>query len=38
MILDEIWKNPEKDEEILRRVQEKNKELYEFEKMLEENQ
>ena len=37
-ILDEIWKNPDKDEEILLRIQEKNKELYEFEKMLEENQ
>lgn len=34
-ILEEIWKKPEKSVEILEQVMEKNKEIYEFEKMLE---
>lgn len=33
--LDRIWKQPEKSEEILNELLEKNKDLYEFEKMLE---
>jgi DNA-binding MarR family transcriptional regulator len=35
-ILDAIWENPGKSEEILSKVAEKNEELYKFEKMLEE--
>jgi hypothetical protein len=35
-ILDNIWKNPEKGEEILAEAMEKNKDIYKFEKMLEE--
>ena len=37
-VLEEIWQNPEKSKEILANVVEKNKEVYEFEKMLEEKQ
>ena len=35
-ILEEMWKTPERSEEILSKIIEKNKEIYEFEKMLEE--
>ncbi len=35
-ILEEIWNNPDESEEILAEVREKNKEVYEFEKMLSE--
>jgi len=34
-VLEEIWRNPEKSMEILHNVSEKNREVYEFEKMLE---
>ena len=34
-VLDDIWTKPAKSEEILAKVAEKNKELYEFERMLE---
>lgn len=34
-ILEEIWGNPEKSEQILAKTVEKNKDVYEFEKMLE---
>ena len=34
--LDRIWRQPEKGEEILNELLEKNKDLYQFEKMLEE--
>lgn len=34
-ILEATWKNPEKDREILAEVASKNKEIYEFERMLE---
>jgi len=33
--LDQIWKQPEKSEEVLSYLLERNKDLYEFEKMLE---
>jgi len=33
-ILEKIWENPEKSNEILAKVADKNKEVYEFEKML----
>jgi len=33
--LEEVWKNPEKSEEIIPRVTDKNKKVHEFEKMLE---
>jgi hypothetical protein len=35
-ILEAIWKSPDKSEEIMGEISDKNKELYEFEKMLEE--
>jgi hypothetical protein len=35
-VLEAVWENPEKSEEILAKTAEKNKEVYEFEKMLEE--
>jgi len=35
-MLDDVWENSGKSEEILARMSAKNKELYEFEKMLEE--
>lgn len=35
-VLEAIWENPGKSEEILARVTEKNRDVYEFEKMLEE--
>jgi len=35
-ILEKIWSNPESSEEVLNELLEKNKELYMFEKMLEE--
>lgn len=35
-VLETIWENPGKSEEILAKVAEKNKDVYEFEKMLEE--
>jgi len=34
-ILEAIWQNPEEDEEILAEVIRRNKEIYEFERMLE---
>jgi hypothetical protein len=34
-VLEEMWKSPDKSEEILAKTAEKNKEVYEFEKMLE---
>ncbi|MEM3041775.1 MAG: hypothetical protein QXG97_07130, partial [Nitrososphaerota archaeon] len=34
--LDNIWKQPEKGEEIIKDLSEKNEEVYQFEKMLEE--
>jgi len=34
-ILEAIWKNPEKELEILKEIERKNKDLYEFEKLLE---
>jgi hypothetical protein len=34
-LLDAIWKEPEKGEEILAAAGERNKEIYQFEKMLE---
>lgn len=35
--LDAIWEEPTKDEEILSKAMERNKELYRFERMLEES-
>ena len=34
-ILEAIWQNPDKDEEIMAEVVARNKEVYEFEKMFE---
>jgi len=34
-VLEKIWKTPDKSDEIITKVAEKNKEVYEFEKMLE---
>lgn len=34
-VLEAVWKSPDKSEEILGKVAEKNEEVYEFEKMLE---
>ena len=35
-VLEEIWENPDKSEEILLKVIEKNKDVYEFKRMLKE--
>jgi len=34
-VLEDIWKSPEKSEEILNKIAEKNKKVYDFERMLE---
>jgi len=34
-VLEDLWKNPARCEEVLAKIAEKNKEVYEFEKMLE---
>jgi len=36
-VLEKIWRSPEKSERILAKIAEKNREVYEFEKMLERN-
>jgi hypothetical protein len=36
-LLDEVWENPRRGEEILAETERRNREIYEFERMLEES-